>query len=194
MPAVNTASSLAERKGEAEARLQVLRRERGRAKLDSEPFGGTDEIDALQAELDALDQATVVDVSRRRDAAAKAEAERRTELLAVLEAAEAKRLHALERAEAAAREFAAAVDEVERTSVSVAQCFRQMGGRQPLSISSPVPLQRLSARWSAVMAGPSRRPRFGHVELVPTYYAHDENWPAAERLDDLLKSGITRNG
>jgi len=187
-------ASLAERRDDALARLDSLRRQRGAAVLDGKTFDDR-AIIAAEQEIDALAQAEVESVRRERDE----EADRLTGIAAMLlddlADKECERLTAICRAEKGARELVAGLADTLKAAGEMRELARRLGKPVPAKLDGPALASRLSQRLVAILSTlPGHRYRFGAVEWRSCWRKVEDDWAAHERAElsqdiDQLREG-----
>jgi hypothetical protein len=158
---------------DAEQRLTTLRRERGVAKLDGKAFDD-DTITQAESAIDALSEAEAEATRRERTAAAAAIAERLKALAADLKAREEERLSAVGRAEKAARQLVAALDDAADIVDRMKRVIGQMGRSPPLVLDTSE--MRLGERLRAVVTG-----RLPGIVVSATWRKSTDDWVVEER-------------
>lgn len=176
-------ATLAERRDEALARLDLLRRRRGAAMLDGKTFDD-DEVIAAEQEIDALAQAEVEAVRRERDTEIAHVAEIVTALSEELAAKEAQRLAAVSRAEKGARELVAGLADALKTAGEMHDLAGRLGKPAPTKLDAQAMASRLSQRLVAILSSlPGHRYRFGAVGWRSCWRRAEDDWAAHERTE-----------
>lgn len=187
-------ASLAERRDDALARLDSLRRQRGAAVLDGKTFDDRPIIAAEQA-IDALAQAEIESIRRGRDEEADRLAEIAATLSEELADKECDRLTAVCRAERGARELVAGLGDALKAAGEVRGLARRLGKPVPAKLDGPALASRLSQRLVAILSTlPGHRYRFGAVEWRSCWRNAEDDWAAHERAElsqeiDQLREG-----
>jgi len=175
--------TLAERRDEALARLDSLRRRRGAAMLDGKMFDDG-EVIAAEQEIDALAQAEVEAVRRERDTETARVAEAVAVLTSELAEKEAQRLSAVSRAEKGARELVAGLADALKTANEMQELAGRLGKPAPAKLDAPAMASRLSQRLVAVLPSlPGHRYRFGAVGWRSCWRRVEDDWAAHERIE-----------
>jgi hypothetical protein len=182
-------AGLRRRQLDAERRLEALRRERGAAHLAGTGFDAG-AIAALEAERDGLADAASEALRREREAAVTAALSKRRALFVRIEAAEAARLGAVERAEAAARAMVAALGEAMGEGQRIRALAAELGRPAPQAAGTTDNL--LSERLANLMGTLGNAFRFGtHLRFRPAPVAaapwREGLAAAAEELDRLRR-------
>lgn len=171
---------VAERRQEIEADLDALRQARGVAMLDGKEFD-VRPLNDLQGQLDALNEAEGEQARREREKIAIAEAKRIEGLKQTLREVNEQRLEAVDRAEKAARELAAAICDVLDRSKDATGIMRGLGVNT-LHLDRYETEMRLSLRLrSALVPVTGLGNRFGQINLPAARTPYDEPWKAAEQ-------------
>ena len=158
-------AALAERRVNAEERLEALRRERGVSMLDDGGCGDVTAIAALEAEIAAIDEAEAVEVARERELAAEHERERQARIQAQCRAAEARRMFALQRAEEHCRTMVAAFGDVLTESDRIGKALAALPTKVPVGLTVNETGRRLCHMLSGVLRNITSPIRFGTMEL-----------------------------
>ena len=176
-------TSIAERRQDALARLETLRRRRGAAVLDGTPFEDAEIVEA-EHEIDALAQAEVEAVRRERDAEAARLAEISESLGTDLGGKEDERLAAIARAENGARELVAGLGAALQAAGDMRGLARQLRQAVPAKLDGPAMVSRLSQRLVAILATlPGHTYRFGAVEWRSCWRKAEDDWAERERAE-----------
>jgi hypothetical protein len=176
-------ATLAERRDDALARLDSLRRRRGAAILDGGTFDDG-KIIAVEQEIDALAQAEVEAVRRERDEQATRLAAMAATLSAELADKERERLGAIGRAEKGARELVAGLAGAFHAADEMRALAFRLGKPAPTKLDSPALASRLSQRLVAILATlPGHRYRFGAVAWRSCWRKAEDDWVAHERAE-----------
>jgi hypothetical protein len=187
-------ATLAERRDDALARLDLLRRRRGAAFLDGNTFDDG-EIIAAEQEADALAQAEVEAVRRERDDEAARLATIAATLSGELADKEQERLAAVGRAEKGARELVAGLAAALKAADETRELAGRLGKPVPAKLDRPAMASRLSQRLVAILATlPGHRYRFGAVEWRSCWRKAEDDWAENERVElqediDQLRQG-----
>jgi hypothetical protein len=187
-------TTLAERRDDALARLDKLRRRRGAAVLDGKPFDDR-AIIAAEQEVDALAQAEVEAARRERDDEAARLAQIASALSGELSSNEEERLAAIRRAERGARELVAGLAEALRVADDMRDLARRLGMPVPAKLDGPAMASRLSQRLVAILSTlPGHPYRLGAVEWRSCWREPEDDWAERERAElsaeiDSLKKG-----
>lgn len=156
-------ANIAERRTEAAAKLDMLRRERGAAVLDGIEFDAS-AITAAESEIDALDAAEAEETRRIRESAAMARREQRAAQREKLAVVADQRLDAIRQAEAACKVLADALGAVVARSSDAAALIRSLGFIVPSTLSEADVTLRASIRIAAAMrALTGYRRKFGAI-------------------------------
>jgi hypothetical protein len=188
-------ATLAERKSDALVRLDTLRRQRGAAILDGNAFDDSGII-AAEQEIDALAQAEIESVRRKRDDEAVRLAGLVGTLSGELVEKEEKRLAAIGRAERGARELVAGLADTLRATDDMCDLVRRLGQPVPAKLDGPATASRLSQRLVAVLSTlPGHRYRFGAVGWRSCWRDAQDEWAKHERAElsqdiDQLTRGL----
>lgn len=175
--------TLAERRKDVLASLDVLRRKRGAAVLDGAPFDDN-QIIAAEQEIDALAQAEIEAVRRERDDEATRLEELVVSLSNELNEKEEDRLVAIRQAEKGARELVAGLTAAFDAADSIRNLARRLGRPVPTKIDRPAMAGRLSQRLVAILATlPGHPYRFGSVEWRSCWRRAEDDWAACERSE-----------
>lgn len=176
-------TSISERRQDALARLETLRRRRGAAVLDGTPFEDGEIVEA-EHEIDALAQAEVEAVRRERDEEAARLAEISRSLGEDIAGMEEVRLAAIARAEQGARELVAGLGAALEASADMRGLARQLGMPVPAKLDGPAMASRLSQRLVAILSTlPGHSYRFGAVEWRSCWCKAEDDWSGHERTE-----------
>jgi hypothetical protein len=128
---------------ELSRRRDTLRAARGRAVLDGEVFNCA-ELDAVEAALEACDDAEAEEVRRERAEAAQAAAQRRAGVVAVVARLDGERLAAMAAAEQAAAAMVVALSEARRLASEIAYAMMPLGPAVPASLMAAAVDRRIA--------------------------------------------------
>lgn len=185
--------SIVERRQDALARLETLRRKRGASVLDGTPFDDG-EIAAAEHEIDALAQAEVEAVRRARDDEAARLSQIGETLGADLAGKESERLAAIACAEKGARDLVAGLGDALKAAGEMRELVHRLGKPVPAKLDGPALASRLSQRLVAILAMlPGHTYRFGAVGWGSCWRSAADDWAEhehaelAEDIDQLNK-------
>ncbi len=171
--------SLDHRKSEVLSRLDELRQARGTAYLDGAPFDYAD-IEAAERELEAIVAAEGEAARRERAAHAEAADARRREMWAMVARTEKRRLEALDKAQKAAKDMAAAIAETLACGVEITNLTHQLDPSLKLSLRDDF-AERLSRHLSTELRAAIRFDRkWGAIQFPEHRDCDRGSWRAAE--------------
>lgn len=185
---------LLERRTDALARLDMLRRQRGAAVLDGETLDNN-EITKAEHEIDALAQAEIEALRRERDDEATRLSDIARSLSGDLVEKEDARLAAIARAEQGAREMVAGLTKALEAAGEIRDLAQRLGKPSPATLGEQALVRRLSQHLVAVLSTlPGHRYRFGAVTWRSCWREAKDDWAACERAElshdiDQIKQG-----